>query len=556
MEEKSLAILKRTAREKISEIVVSSCCLIGIAVTSFFQPTILKRLTDDGLLQKNRSILTISILLFIGSQLLRSLCSNIQTKKFGRIQIHAERNFLNAIIEKLERIEVMSYEKYSSYELLNSVKMDTKTITSIFGEFTSLVVAALLQMSAGIMGVCSISWKLSLLIIVVIPIKMCCVKFYACKQEKILEDLLASDNGFFIWLSECIEGLEICKFWKKKKGLFHELDYYSKPLFQSEYNAISNDCDNTLIIELTDMLVYGLLYGVGGYLSYRNQITVGALLAVVAFSSNITASVTLFMNMRYYYAKMHPSLKRMDEFLNEDEELNGEDGEMEDIHQSKMAVICQDVSFQYPNSKRMLLSNVSFQIRRGEKVALIGINGAGKSTLLKLMCGLYHPKKGTISLFEKNTCEIPGKDLREHISIVTQNPFLWKGTIQDNIDCNRIHFDDYILDLCRRLEILTDISDKDKLSYEIKTKGENLSVGERKKVALARASVKDAEIVILDEITAGMDSKISQKIVNEIFDEKTVIFTSHVATDLQYADRVFALQGDGTLTELYPPPVD
>lgn len=259
---------------------------------------------------------------------------------------------------------------------------------------------------------------------------------------------------------------------------------------------------------------------------------------------------TLFMNMKYYYAKIYPSLKRMDEFLDEDGEVNGEDTEMEDTHQSEIVVTCQDVSFQYPSSKRMLLSNVSFQIRRGEKVALIGNNGAGKSTLLKLICGLYHPKEGIISIFGKNTCEIPGKNLREHISVVTQNPFIWKGTIQDNIDWSRSHFDDYILELCRKLEILTGISDKDKLSYEIKSKGENLSVGERKKVALARAFAKDAEIVILDEVTAGMDSKISQKIVNEIFDEKTIIFTSHVDSDIQYADRVFALQGDGTLIEL------
>lgn len=501
-------------------------------------------------MQKNRKVLIAFLLLFIGSQLLRSLCSNIQTKEFGRIQIHAENNFLNAIMKKLECIEVLSYEKYSPLELLNSIKMDIKTITSIFGEFTSMVIAALLQMSAGIIGVCSMSWQLSLLIIVVIPIKMCFVRFYAGKQEKILEKLLASDNRFFVWLSECIEGIEICKFWKKKKVLIHELNYYSKPLFQSEYNAISNDSDNTLMIELVDILMYGLLYGVGGCLSYRNQITVGTLLAVVAYSSNITASATLFMNMKYYYAKIYPSLKRMDEFLDEDGEVNGEDTEMEDTHQSEIVVTCQDVSFQYPSSKRMLLSNVSFQIRRGEKVALIGNNGAGKSTLLKLICGLYHPKEGIISIFGKNTCEISGKNLREHISVVTQNPFIWKGTIQDNIDWSRSHFDDYILELCRKLEILTGISDKDKLSYEIKSKGENLPVGERKKVALARAFAKDAEIVILDEVTAGMDSKISQKIVNEIFDEKTIIFTSHVDSDIQYADRVFALQGDGTLIEL------
>lgn len=550
MEENSIAILRRTAQEKKAEVVVVSCCLIGIAITSFFQPNILKRMTDDGLLQKNRKVLIAFLLLFIGSQLLRSLCSNIQTKEFGRIQIHAENNFLNAIMKKLECIEVLSYEKYSPLELLNSIKMDIKTITSIFGEFTSMVIAALLQMSAGIIGVCSMSWQLSLLIIVVIPIKMCFVRFYAGKQEKILEKLLASDNRFFVWLSECIEGIEICKFWKKKKVLIHELNYYSKPLFQSEYNAISNDSDNTLMIELVDILMYGLLYGVGGCLSYRNQITVGTLLAVVAYSSNITASATLFMNMKYYYAKIYPSLKRMDEFLDEDGEVNGEDTEMEDTHQSEIVVTCQDVSFQYPSSKRMLLSNVSFQIRRGEKVALIGNNGAGKSTLLKLICGLYHPKEGIISIFGKNTCEIPGKNLREHISVVTQNPFIWKGTIQDNIDWSRSHFDDYILELCRKLEILTGISDKDKLSYEIKSKGENLSVGERKKVALARAFAKDAEIVILDEVTAGMDSKISQKIVNEIFDEKTIIFTSHVDSDIQYADRVFALQGDGTLIEL------
>lgn len=198
MRKSSSIILKETVKEKKNEAGIVICCLFIIATTSFLQPGFIKKLTDEGLLQENGYSLTIFLLLLICSRLLQSICSNIQTKMFGRIQIHAEKKFLSVIIGKLECVHILSYEKYNSYELFNSLKMDLKNITALFGEFTSMVAVALFQMVAGIMGIVSVSWELALIILGVVPLKVLFMKVYSRKQKRILEELLNSDNTFFL----------------------------------------------------------------------------------------------------------------------------------------------------------------------------------------------------------------------------------------------------------------------------------------------------------------------------------------------------------------------
>ena len=552
MRTSSLILLKETVKEKKNEVGIVICCLFIIAATSFLQPGFIKKLTDEGLLQENGHSLIIFLLLLICSKLLQSICSNIQTKRFGRIQVHAEKKFLSVIIEKLECVHILSYEKYNSYELFNSLKMDLKNITALFGEFTSMVAVALFQMIAGIMGIISVSWKLALIILGVVPLKVLFMKVYSKKQNRILEELLNSDSTFFLWLAECIEGIEMCKFWKKKETINKELNFYGERLFLSEYKSISVDSDNSLISEVLDTCLSALLYGLGGWLVYIKQITVGMLLAVIAYSTGISTSVTLFMNMKYYYSKAYPSIKRMDKFLNEEEERSEGIKENKESYAkiSDSLLECRNLFFKYPNSKEPVLNNVSFQIKRGEKVALIGENGVGKSTLLKILCGFYKIERDQVFLYGNDICCMCSQKLRDHVSVVMQVPFLWNGTIQDNIDCNRIHSDLTTIRICKELNILPSLVGDNKLNHVVTTRGGNLSVGEQKRVALARALEKNTEIILLDEVTANMDFKFNQNCISKLFKEKTVIYTTHIDSEIECADRVLYLRGDGSLIEL------
>lgn len=155
-----------------------------------------------------------------------------------------------------------------------------------------------------------------------------------------------------------------------------------------------------------------------------------------------------------------------------------------------------------------------------------------------------------VFLYGNDICCMCGQKLREHVSVVMQVPFLWNGTIQGNIDCNRIHSDLTTIRICKELNILPSLADDNKLNHVVTTRGGNLSIGEQKRVALARALEKNAEIILLDEVTANMDFKFNKNCISKLFKEKTVIYTTHINSEIECADRVLYLREDGSLIEL------
>ncbi|MBW4577471.1 MAG: ABC transporter ATP-binding protein/permease [Aphanothece sp. CMT-3BRIN-NPC111] len=221
-------------------------------------------------------------------------------------------------------------------------------------------------------------------------------------------------------------------------------------------------------------------------------------------------------------------------------------------HPLQIGIQFEGVHFNYPNSSRPLLEDISFTIRAGETVALVGENGAGKTTLIKLLCRLYDPTKGKITLDGIDLRQFTTTDLRREISVVFQDYVRYNLTARENIwfgNVNQSPHEDDITAAARSAGADQAIA---KLPYNYDTtlgtqfeKGEELSIGEWQKVALARAFLRQAQIIILDEPTSALDAKAEYEVFEQfrqLTQGKTAIVISHRLSTVKLADRIFVLK--------------
>lgn len=226
-------------------------------------------------------------------------------------------------------------------------------------------------------------------------------------------------------------------------------------------------------------------------------------------------------------------------------------GKGSDIFQSAPEIEFRDVCFQFPNSDVMILDHISFKIKSGEKIALVGINGAGKTTLIKLLCGLFIPNSGIILVDGKSISEYNIEEYYSKISAVFQDIFTLPISIEENIAGFRanIHYDKLNeaiekVGLKNKIDLLPK-GTKTKFDKTLFEDATEFSGGERQKLAIARVLYKNAPIVILDEPTAALDPIAEEKIYqmyHSLSDHTTSIFVSHRLASTRFCDRIFYLE--------------
>lgn len=284
---------------------------------------------------------------------------------------------------------------------------------------------------------------------------------------------------------------------------------------------------------------------VGVYQIGMNNLTLGGLIACSILAGRAMAPLTQVVSLLTRYNQSMEAFKQLNSIMDLPVERPKNKRFLHRPH-FEGEIEFKDVKFAYPDQKLYTLKELSFKIKPGEKVALLGKIGSGKSTIEKLVMGLYEPEAGAVLIDGTDIRQIDPADLRSNISYIPQDIYLFRGTIRDNIAMGAEHVDDETILKASQLSGVHDFVSKHPLGYDIPVGegGANLSGGQRQSVAVARALVRDPSLFIFDEPSAMMDQTTERGLIERLqfaIKDKTLILVTHRPSLLALVDRVIII---------------
>lgn len=544
-------LLLLLGKYKKTIVVIVGCLLVSTGL-NLCVPLISRRIMDDGFIGGNKKLLIELVLVSMVIYTINSLIDLIKEKK--RVDISAKIQYFlsEQSFSHLMKLRVNYFNNTNYAETLNNINMDINQMTSVADSSVFFVITQAFSMTGGIIGLFIIDFRMTILVLLFIPIKCVVMKYFAKKQKQIMDEFIKKNQKYAKWFGDTVGGVREVKLFNILDRKHEEFDQNQKDIIEKQKQMNMLGQWNTITDSLMVQFLSTLLYILGANLVFDLQLSVGSVFAFITYSSYVTGPISAILNIGYLLSGIIPSTKRYYAFMDLEEETdNGE-----------TAALCPDdlklqqVSFAYEKEK-YVLKDVDILFAKCSKTAIIGRNGSGKTTIINLLTRMYEPTSGKIMLGTEDISELPLPEYRNMVSVVSQQIYLFNDTIRNNI-CLYKRVDDVIVEEACKDSGLEDFIKEVSLDYVVGQNGAMLSGGQKQKIALARALIHDKPIVIFDEATSNTDAY-SEQHINGLLDtklkEKTVIVITHKKEILNKVDQIVVLKegvviDNGTYDEL------
>lgn len=391
---------------------------------------------------------------------------------------------------------------------------------------------------------------LFLVTILSLPIYLIVILYFTKKFEKANKEQMEMSAVLNSDIIEVLDGIETIKSHQGEQYIISRIDQTLYKFMAKIKIALYLDNVQTSIKTLIDLLTSAIIIWLGAYHILNNQMSLGELITYNSLLVFFTTPLQNIVNLQVKLQTAEIASKRINEVLLVKEE--GIDKRGLEIISINEGISTSQLNFSY-SMKTPILKDINVKIKTNEKVSIVGMSGSGKSTLAKLFVKFYDPSSGNICIDNQDILKISNSSLRKLITYVPQQPFLFSGTISDNLTFgrNRSLTRDEIVEACKIAEIL-DFINTLPMGFDtvIEEGGVNLSGGQRKRLALARSILSDSQFYIFDEITSEMDSILEKKIVTNLLklESKTMIFITHSLNIAKQCDMVYVMR-DGEVVE-------
>ncbi len=456
--------------------------------------------------------------------------------------IKVETSIRSKMFAHCKRLSQQYYQKNKVGGLMSLFTNDLDTINECFGDGVLMAFDALLLGSLAIYKMLSMDGLLTLLSM----IPMVFMLLIATIVGKSMKVKWAARQAAFSSLSdfsqECFSGIAVVKAFVKE---FSELMAFKKLNRDNEEKNIDFTRTSTLLHIFVTLFVESVIcviLGYGGYLVYTEAFTPGELIEFMSYFNSIVWPVMAVSQLIEMRSRGMASLRRVSELL--DSEINVKDREdVIDIPEIFGDIEYRNLTFRYPDAEYDALCDVSFKINRGENVGIIGRTGSGKTTIVDLLMRTYNLPDGTVFVDGVDVNKIPIKTIREFSAYVPQDNFLFSDTIENNI---AFGVDAYSEDSVREAAVLADVDTNisefpNKYKTVLGERGVTVSGGQKQRISIARALMKQAAILILDDSVSAVDTDTERVIIDNLKREragKTTILIAHRVSTVQRMDKI------------------
>ncbi len=456
------------------------------------------------------------------------------------------------LYRRLEMLSLQFYDKRQVGSLMSRVTRDSGMLQEFLVEgLPYMIIEAL--MILGILGfLFFMNWKLTLLVLVPIPILWVWGVYFWRRMRRYFHKWNHSWSHMTARLNEALSGIRVVKAFAQEPRELREFNKRNRSLMDIGIAAERN----WYIFFATMGLVTGLgvviIWFFGGQEVMANTMTIGDLVAFYSYMWLLYGPIQWFGQVNSWMTRAFAGAERIFEVIDTPSESYDDPNaiSMSHIHG---AVAFKDMTFGYDKSKPVL-HNITLDVKPGEMIGLVGKSGVGKTTTINLIARFYDVDHGSIAIDGVDVRNIRLQDLRNQIGIVLQEPFLFSGTIAENIGYGKpgANFTE-IMDAARAANAHNFIMAKpDSYNTQVGERGGGLSGGERQRVSIARAILHNPRILILDEATASVDvetEKLIQDAISHMVTGRTTFAIAHRLSTLRHADRLVVLDG-GRILEI------
>ncbi len=493
-----------------------------------------------------------TMLLFLALILLYVTMHTLAPFYNGTLQFSLYRILCKKFMQIVFRLPIGKFygERISNY--VNYVTRDTINLSAGIADYTPKIIGILIKILAILIIILNEHRVIFMLLCLIGLLYLASVYYFSKRTKQSARSVLDSKSDILLFMEESISAT-------RESISYNRIDYEKKKfdqLFERYFRNILTEgrVSNNQVL-LSEPLVWGsklIIIAYSGYLIMNDKLSVGSFVVIYQLSTLLLNSLNdLFQRILSTYGTV-ASLERLNAVMDENCNLE-KNGECV-IAGAITELQFKNVSFSYDeNSQEWLIYNLSLQIPIGKKVAFVGASGSGKSTLLQLLAGLHKPSTGAIVADGLPITEMNEHDWSRRVSFVQQDPFIFPATIMDNITLGdpRISIE-MVTEMCNSMQVFDFINDMPgKFETLIGERGITLSGGQKQRLALARAIVRDPEILILDEATSALDSDTERLVLNyldKVRAGKTTIYSAHRLSTIENSDYIFVIR-DGRIVE-------
>lgn len=511
-----------------------------------------KYLIDDVLVKQDKKMFMLVVVAVFVSTIIKVVAAYYSNIASNYVTETIKREIKIDIFSHLQKLPMEYFKKNKLGDILSKLTNDTSMLGRI-GFIVFEMFKEFLTVLALTIRLFQVDYILALVSLVLMPVIIRVVRKYTKKIRKSGRERQDTTGRLTAFTQETLSGVFVIKAFNNISYVIKKYADFSQEEFEYSYKNTKIKAKVSPINEIITTFMVLLVVIYGGYkILIIKTITSGDLISFVTALGLMHQPLKRLINKNNDLQDALPSADRVVEIFDEKIEQEYYDEKKELIEQIR-TIDFKNLNFKYSDSENYVLKNINLNVKAGEIVAFVGKSGSGKTTLVNLLARFFNTSEGEILVNNINIKNIPLEKYREKFAVVPQETFLFSGTIRDNISFGRKVSEEEIVTALKMANAYDFIMEfPNKLDTQVGERGTLLSGGQKQRIAIARALIKNPEIMILDEATSALDSeseKLVQVALDELMKNRTTFVIAHRLSTIIRADKIVVME-DGEIKEI------
>ncbi len=540
-------------RPYLGQILISLVFMIIVTSASVSGPYFVKLAIDEGIAKNDILALRNIALIYFGVSLIQVVTNIARVRLMSRVGQHVLYDVRMQMFNHLQKLSLSFYNRYSVGRVITRVINDVGTLREFVTWATLAIVRDLLAIIGTLIAMLSLNLRLSLLTFTVLPLMIIATILFRRAARRNYRKVRAAVSWTNSVLAENVNGVRVVQAFSRQGHNYRNFrDYVNRYFLERSLDAAKVASIFTPIVDVLGAIATAVVVYLGGTAVLGESITAGVLIAFVLYIDRLFDPIRDLSRRFDTLQSTMAGGERILELLNTPIEVQDapDAREMQPIHG---LVRFEDVSFHYSDDPTLVLDGIDLEVEAGQTVALVGETGAGKTTIVKLLTRFHDPTSGRVLVDGVDLRTVTQGSLRKQMGMVLQDPFLFNGSVKENILFGRLGASDEDVIASAKAVGAHEFIMRLKHGYgtTVEEGGATLSVGQRQLISFARALLADPRILILDEATSSVDTQteqIIQKALATLLKGRTSFVIAHRLSTIINADKIVVIH-DGKIVE-------